>query len=716
MKAILLIFLIAIFPLNLFSQQIDSNWAVITSNEVNDMVDDGENIWIAGYGLKIINKETDEVTYINKFNSDFPTDYAYSIAIDSNGNKWIGVRNGVIKYDNYIWTFYRSINGFPILSTEEYSWWVTTISVDDSNNIWLGTSGEGLVKYNGDSWKLYKDEFTNSGNHYINQIVFFDSNVYVATRFGICFLRNGVWSFYNSKNSDLEEDWCTSIIFDDSTNIWIGTSLGIYKLNVNKWKHFNYLNSELDLSFISSLAIDSNNNLIIAGNHNTVFKYNGKNFEKIEVFDQKGYNLGTPIHLLSYNGDVVFGGSQFGLFKIVNKEINRISDKFSYLPGKKVNCIKIVEDKIIIGTQGGAINCQKNGVVDYYLLQYDVLSVENMNQILFFGTNYYGLYIFDGYKSFSHGDWDQSLYGNTVKSIKKDFSGNVWMSAFKISKYNDGQIRIINQDEIGFHTENINQIIVDRNDTKWFGDIEEGLISYNNEKWERNKSPIPNNTFGEILSLAVDSSNMIWIGTRNNGILSFKNEDFNHYTVLDYQLKTNCISSIEIDKNNVVWIGTCEQGLLKFDGKEWINFNSRNSHLVLNSINCIGIDNNNNKWIATDEGLSIFNESGVILDVKEHEDISNNSSADNFLCYPNPASEYIEIKLLESSKLSESYQIQIYNVYGECLTNLYPTPYTHLIPLERGMERGVRIDVSGFPDGVYFVRIGNEMKKFVVLR
>jgi|GEM_PF-7027476 len=81
----------------------------------------------------------------------------------------------------------------------------------------------------------------------------------------------------------------------------------------------------------------------------------------------------------------------------------------------------------------------------------------------------------------------------------------------------------------------------------------------------------------------------------------------------------------------------------------------------------------------------------------------------SFVIYPNPASDYIEIKignkLSESFELSESYQIQIYNVYGEQM------------PVGAGSEpapTGInRIDISHFPTGMYFIRIGDEIGKFV---
>ncbi|MFH1052714.1 MAG: T9SS type A sorting domain-containing protein [bacterium] len=79
--------------------------------------------------------------------------------------------------------------------------------------------------------------------------------------------------------------------------------------------------------------------------------------------------------------------------------------------------------------------------------------------------------------------------------------------------------------------------------------------------------------------------------------------------------------------------------------------------------------------------------------------------------YPNPASEYIEISNFNHTvnrMVDELLDIQIYNIYGECITNLTPCPSPR--------ERGVRINVSGYPNGIYFIRIGNEIQKFVVLK
>jgi hypothetical protein len=86
----------------------------------------------------------------------------------------------------------------------------------------------------------------------------------------------------------------------------------------------------------------------------------------------------------------------------------------------------------------------------------------------------------------------------------------------------------------------------------------------------------------------------------------------------------------------------------------------------------------------------------------------NNSEKMDFIISPNPANEYIEIDVGANCNVPlQNVQFQIYNVYGECVANLTPT-------LSKG--EGVRIGVSGLADGIYFLRIGNETQKFVVIK
>ena len=75
---------------------------------------------------------------------------------------------------------------------------------------------------------------------------------------------------------------------------------------------------------------------------------------------------------------------------------------------------------------------------------------------------------------------------------------------------------------------------------------------------------------------------------------------------------------------------------------------------------------------------------------------------------PNPASDYIEISVRENGHLPLQSEIRIYDVFGQIQT----TPSVRDTPPYQGGEK-VRIDVSHLASGMYFVKIGDKVSKFI---
>ncbi len=79
------------------------------------------------------------------------------------------------------------------------------------------------------------------------------------------------------------------------------------------------------------------------------------------------------------------------------------------------------------------------------------------------------------------------------------------------------------------------------------------------------------------------------------------------------------------------------------------------------------------------------------------------------IIFPNPASEYIEIRSPSNKRGSGgvSEEIKIYNTFGDNVVNyeLRITNYENTI-----------IDISHLPVGIYFIQIGNYSEKFIVVR
>ena len=81
----------------------------------------------------------------------------------------------------------------------------------------------------------------------------------------------------------------------------------------------------------------------------------------------------------------------------------------------------------------------------------------------------------------------------------------------------------------------------------------------------------------------------------------------------------------------------------------------------------------------------------------------NDDSPELFDISPNPAEDFIEI-FVGSRHASTNTDIRIFNIFGEIVKNPTQT-------LPEG--ESLRIDVSGLPSGMYFVRVGEKVGKFV---
>ena len=86
------------------------------------------------------------------------------------------------------------------------------------------------------------------------------------------------------------------------------------------------------------------------------------------------------------------------------------------------------------------------------------------------------------------------------------------------------------------------------------------------------------------------------------------------------------------------------------------------------------------------------------------------TSSKTFIINPNPASDFIEISIPPSESGLGSAALVVYDVFGQIQT----TPSLRDTPPYQGGEK-VRINVSGLAPGMYFVRIGDRIVKFMKL-
>ncbi len=182
-------------------------------------------------------------SYYTPQNSGIPDSNITSVAIESNGTKWLGTPKGLVKFDGTTWTVYDSTNsGLPSNS-------IVQVIIDSADNKWISFneygwlasfgSGQnkdlGLAKYDGTTWTIYNK--ANSG-----------------------ILNDTVGVIANRKNStDIYVSYYSAI--DGQT---------ISKFDGTSWTHIT--NTTQAYSFISDMEI-ANSGTIWITHFNGVSKY-----------------------------------------------------------------------------------------------------------------------------------------------------------------------------------------------------------------------------------------------------------------------------------------------------------------------------------------------------------------------------------------------------------------------------------------------------------
>lgn len=516
-----------------------------------------------------------------------------------------------------------------------YSRWntktITAITEDKSGNLWIGTWGFGLIKFNITNNSI--EQFSYKGIHSQG----FNSNrVYrlVIDAFGslwISTLDAGVYKI-SSKNGRIEilnykhkennpnslcSNRTTSLFIDSDKNIWIGSyGQGLSKLSFHDQTHSpadarftNYSSSpgstnSLSGNIITSMIQDKEGIFWIGtfGGGLDRFDYRKNIFTvfKNDPNDENSLSKNEILTLYEDYSSNIWIGTHLG---IGLSKLHFKTEKFFSLKKDLVRKRGLDDDvvwsvcaesdsNLWIGTFKGGLNFwnRKKGTFYYYREAEGFLSdnhirtiVDDGKENLLIGTYSGGLNIFNKknksvvvYKN-NPGD-SSSISSNQVQSIYIDKNGNYWIGTF------GGGLDFVSKqdvDENNFH-----------------------FIHYRHD-------PMNHKSLSDdrVYSIYEDKQGIIWVGTFGGGLNKFDKENkiFNSYKYVKEDpasIGDNRVMYVMEDSYGSMWVGTYGGALNGFD-KKTEKFKRYNDLSRLKSSVVYGIlqDNNNHLWMSTDNGL-----------------------------------------------------------------------------------------------------------------
>jgi ligand-binding sensor domain-containing protein len=639
-----IISLILILITTVFSVSFSQEWSVfLARKQINCLADEGQYLWVgtAGGGLVKLNKSTGEYIIYDEWNSKLPSNFVLAIAIDEQGNKWIGTLKGLAKFDGKNWTVYTtSSSKLP----DNYIW---AITIDGQGNKWIGTYGGGLAKFDDVNWTVFNTSNSGLPNNYVRGIAIDgQGNKWIGTEGGGLAKFDDVnWTVYKTSNSRLPSNSVFAIAIDEQGNKWIGTFAGLAKFDGVKWTVYDTSNSYLPSNWVRAIALDGQGNKWI-GTRGGLAKFDGVNWTvyktsnsklpdtvvfAIAIDEQRNKWIGTSGGLALFReGGIIISEKEKPITKPKEPERTEEKDRRgAFIKDKEITCLAQAGDYLWIGTfAGGLVKLNKStgDIVIYNMLNSKIpdnwvtaITLDKQKNI-WIGTLGGGLAKFDGVNWTVYNTSNSGLPDNNVRAIAIDGQGNKWIGTSSgLAKFDGVNWSVYNTSNSKLPSKYIRAIAIDEQGNKWIGTWGGGLAKFDGVDWTVYKtlnSGLPNN---DVWAIAIDEQGNKWIGT-SGGLAKFDGVNWTIYNTSNSGLPDNTVTAIAIDIGGVKWIGTSGRfggGLSKFDGVNWTVYNTLNSGLPNNDVTAIAIDKQGNKWIGTKKGLALFREGGIIISEKE---------------------------------------------------------------------------------------------------
>ncbi|MBN2487112.1 MAG: hypothetical protein JXB34_14150 [Bacteroidales bacterium] len=546
-----------------------------SSREINDIKTDNKgNLWIAGnMGIDVYSPENGLFVNHNqllKKNQGITNESVSRLLFETNEKIWAGTVRGLFSIDikNSRSVFYSVVPDHP----DSLNFAVIEIFIDKYNNLWLGTEGGGLnrfdrqgqkfVKYN----KLKNEKTKITGNSVRSIFQDSDGDLWLGTDFGLQrfdYATNTLVQYgYKPGNPKGPLKGMVRSIFEDSQKrLWVGFQYGLTIYNKQKDEFTYVVNDFANPKSIAgdeiwAIAQDKAGNLWF-GTYNNGLSICSSAPSPFRAYrnDPKNPNSLAGNSVLAFCEDslsnVWIGTDHAGM-----DYFNRKTQNFRHFRNNPRNPNSLSSDAVL------SIDAARDGS-------------------LWIGTWGGGL---------NHFDPRTGNFSHYLPDARKPGSIN------------------------GLH---IWKAMEDKNGKIWVASQQEGLGLFDREKgmfraFTFNPSDKNSISHNSVLCLIEDSGNTLWVGTAFGlNKLNTRNFTFERFLVtFENNLVSDghFINDIYKDKRGILWVAT-SQGLVEFDPKS--NDTTNYADLKeLRTANVVGIVGHGDSIIwasSANRGLSAIN-------------------------------------------------------------------------------------------------------------
>ncbi|MBK3517436.1 sensor histidine kinase [Carboxylicivirga marina] len=207
---------------------------------ISDIVVQKDTFFFATYKHGIIKSHKGKATFYNTYNSNMQDNTIFHIYSDSKNRLWLSSGRGITLYDKG--KFSQFTEGQQIASS-----YILQSTEDKAGNIWFATYTNGLIRYDGENWKVFDTEKGLSSDNIYSVISDIDGNVFAGAQNGIDKISISTsGSVIDVIHYDKHDGFIgienngTANLLDNEGHLWFGTIKGAMRYNPME-KRTNFL-------------------------------------------------------------------------------------------------------------------------------------------------------------------------------------------------------------------------------------------------------------------------------------------------------------------------------------------------------------------------------------------------------------------------------------------------------------------------------------------
>jgi len=519
---------------------------------------------------------------------------------------------------------------------------VNSIFQDSENLLWIGT-WDGLNRYDGNNFKIFRPELDNE-NSLSNQVIL-------------------------------------KIDEDNTGKIWILTMHGINrydkKTDVFQRYYFTRKNKPPLSESEFNMALDSSKNVFCAVKDWGIGYFDGSDFQLLDI-----KNLSTKAVIkMEFNSAgkllVLFENNKLYALSLTNKDVNKKAVSKTEFISNDIRTFGILPNQKVcfVTTTGNAVLHSLIDKKNQFLLQKNIENIiGNVPEGLLMSSKS-GCFIIDGTGSIIDKSWLKCVKSQKITTVIQGSENVIWTGTdgdgiFKMHPLKKS-FNLISKSQVPELDGGIVRAFLEvEGNSFWVGTKGKGLFRFPSNFYLNTVNPFQFENYNEgnstinnaVFSLSKGQEDLIFIGTDGTGIAVFdikKSKLINWTGILGYEKCDYFKSTYAIyqDDQGFIWLGTNGYGMIRCkikrfgeklevtEFKKYIADDSGEKSLSSNIIFSIIPKNRNQLWIGTRlGGLNLFDKkSGFFRTYKNKSNDPQSLSNNDILCLQTDANNRLWI-------------------------------------------------------------------------